>query len=397
MRPLDAALKPEVALPQDSEQATLVGRAWLTSEGGPAVVSIRDGIVYDISSSVPTITDLINSDNPADHVSGGAALGEVATILANSAHDRRATTAPWLLAPIDLQPVKASGVTFAASLLERVIEEQAGGDKVRADSIRLEVMEIIGSDLGQIEPGSETAIQLKERLIERGAWSPYLEVGIGPDAEVFTKASPLSSVGTGAEVGVLEESEWNNPEPELAIVANASGDIVGVSLANDVNLRDIEGRSALLLGKAKDNNAACAIGPLLRLFDDNFTIDDARHAVIGLEVIGEDGFELHGESSLELISRDITDLMAQTIGDHHHYPDGVVLLSGTMFAPTQDRGASGQGFTHHVGDIVGISSPRLGTLTNRVDHAHLVEPWEFGIRALMTSLHERELLEKPGA
>lgn len=397
MRGLDGALQPDIALPEDSEHATLVGRAWLPSDAGPAVVSIRDGVVYDISASVPTITDLINSDDPLELASSGTALGEIDVILANSAFDLRESATPWLLAPVDLQPVKASGVTFAASLLERVIEEQAGGDKAKADTIRQEVVEIIGTDLGEIKPGSEIALQLKERLIERGAWSQYLEVGIGPDAEVFTKAAPLSSVGTGSEVGVLEESEWNNPEPELAIFANAGGQIVGVSLANDVNLRDIEGRSALLLGKAKDNNAACAVGPLLRLFDHNFTIDDARQTVIGLEVVGSDGFELRGESSLQLISRDITDLMAQTIGRHHHYPDGVVLLSGTMFAPTQDRGAPGQGFTHHVGDIVSIRSPRLGTLVNRVNHAHAVEPWAFGIRSLMTSLHHRGLLEESGS
>jgi fumarylacetoacetate (FAA) hydrolase family protein len=397
LRGLDAALRPEIALPEDSERSTLVGRAWLPSDAGPAVISIRDDVVYDISASVPTITDLINSVDPLEHVSSGTALGEIDVILANSAFDLRESGTPWLLAPVDLQPVKASGVTFAASLLERVIEEQAGGDKAKADTIRQEVVEIIGTDLGEIKPGSEIALQLKERLIERGAWSQYLEVGIGPDAEVFTKAAPLSSVGTGSEVGVLEESEWNNPEPELAIFANAGGQIVGVSLANDVNLRDIEGRSALLLGKAKDNNAACAVGPLLRLFDDNFTIDDARQTVIGLEVVGSDGFELRGESSLQLISRDITDLMAQTIGGHHHYPDGVVLLSGTMFAPTQDREAPGQGFTHHVGDIVSIRSPRLGTLVNRVNHAHAVEPWAFGIRSLMASLHHRGLLEGSGS
>lgn len=397
LRVLDAKLKPEISLPEDSERSTLVGRVWLPPEVGPSVVSIRDGVIYDISASAPTITDLINSDDPLEHVSGGKALGEIEVILANSAFDLRESGTPWLLAPVDLQPVKASGVTFAASLLERVIEEQAGGDKAKADTIREEVVEIIGADLGEIQPGSEMALQLKERLIERGAWSQYLEVGIGPDAEVFTKAAPLSSVGTGSEVGVLEESEWNNPEPELAIFANARGEIVGVSLANDVNLRDIEGRSALLLGKAKDNNAACAIGPFLRLFDDSFNIDHARQAVIGLEVVGSDGFELRGESSLELISRDIADLMGQTIGGHHHYPDGVVLLSGTMFAPTQDRGAPGQGFTHHIGDIVSISSPLLGTLVNRVNFAHEVEPWAFGIRSLMTSLHHRGLLDGSGS
>lgn len=389
---LDHGLNPVAALPADHFRATLVGRVWRSDVSGPSVVSIRDGDVYDISERAPTITDVINADDPLDVVGDGKPIGAINEILHNSAHTRRETHTPWLLAPVDLQPVKASGVTFAASLLERVIEEQAGGDRTRADQIRREVTEIIGSDLAEIEPGSEGARRLKERLIEQGLWSQYLEVGIGPDAEVFTKAAPMASVGTGAEVGILESSKWNNPEPELAIYANAAGRIVGVSLANDVNLRDIEGRSALLLGKAKDNNAASAVGPFLRLFDTGYTLDDARSAVIDLGVTGEDGFEMHGSSSLDQISRDITALIDATIGVHHQYPDGVVLMSGTMFAPIDDRGEQGQGFTHHLGDVVSISSPRLGTLVNQVNYSHLASPWEFGLRHLMQNLHHRGLL-----
>lgn len=391
---LERGLTLDAALPDDHSRATLVGRVWRSDVAGPSVVSIRDGLVYDISERAPTITDVINADDPLGVVGDGKPIGEVGEILFNSAHTRRESDKPWFLAPVDLQPVKASGVTFAASLLERVIEEQAGGDRSRADQIRGEVTEIIGSDLARIEPGSEGALRLKERLIEQGLWSQYLEVGIGPDPEVFTKAAPLSSVGTGAEVGILESSQWNNPEPELAVYANAAGQIVGVSLANDVNLRDIEGRSALLLGKAKDNNAASAVGPFLRLFDGDYTLDDARAAVIHLEVVGEDGFEMRGSSSLDQISRDLTVLIESTIGDHHQYPDGVVLMSGTMFAPIDDRGEPGQGFTHHLGDVVSISSPRLGTLVNQVNYAHVAAPWEFGLRDLMHNLHGRGLLEE---
>ncbi|MGB7859333.1 MAG: fumarylacetoacetate hydrolase family protein [Acidimicrobiia bacterium] len=385
-------LTPVRSLPGDVEVATLVGRVWITEHDGPSVVAVRDGEVYDISSDVPTMTDLINADSPIGATTGGTSIGPVEQLLAESSHVARSTASAWLLAPVDLQPVKASGVTFAASLLERVIEEQAGGDPNRADAIRQEVTAIIGSELAEIAPGSDRAMELKERLIEQGSWSQYLEVGLGPDAEVFTKAAPMSSVGTGSEIGILAESEWNNPEPELAVFANDRGEIVGISLANDVNLRDIEGRSALLLGMAKDNNAACSIGPFLRLFDDNFDLDDARRAVVGLRVTGDDGFEMEGKSSIELISRDLADLVAATIGDHHQYPDGVVLLSGTMFAPTEDRGESGQGFTHHRGDIVEIHSPQLGSLVNRVNHAHLAEPWTFGIRDLMANLAKRGLL-----
>jgi fumarylacetoacetate (FAA) hydrolase family protein len=389
---LEGALTPEVALPDDHLRATLVGRVWRADVAGPSVVSIRGDTVCDISESAPTITDVLNADDPLEVVGDGKPIGEVSAILFNSAHTRRETHTPWFLAPVDLQPVKASGVTFAASLLERVIEEQAGGDRTRADQIRREVTEIIGSDLARIEPGSEGALRLKERLIDQGMWSQYLEVGIGPDAEIFTKAAPMSSVGTGAEVGILASSEWNNPEPELAIYASSGGRIVGVSLANDVNLRDIEGRSALLLGKAKDNNAASAVGPFLRLFDTEYTLDDARSAVIDLDVTGEDGFAMHGSSSLDQISRDITVLTGAAIGEHHQYPDGVVLMSGTMFAPIDDRDEPGQGFTHHLRDVVSISSARLGTLVNRVNYSHLAAPWKFGLRDLMQNLHERRLL-----
>ena len=392
MNALEAGLTPAVALPDDADAAMLVGRVWVPHVGGPAVVVVRGGELFDVSSHAPTITHLINSADPLSALQGGSSLGSLTDVLANSAHDRRRPDMPWLLAPVDLAPVKASGVTFATSLLERVIEEQAGGDRDRAHEIRTEITELIGTDLAAIAPGSAAAESLKQRLIEQGAWSPYLEVGIGPDAEVFTKAAPLSSVGTGSQVGILQVSEWNNPEPELALFANASGHIVGVSLGNDVNLRDIEGRSALLLGKAKDNNAACSIGPFLRLFDDEFTLDDARDAVVGLQVFGDDGFTMDGESSIGLISRDLEDLMAQTIGPDHHYPDGVVLLSGTMFAPTDDREEEGQGFTHHRGDVVRISSPRLGSLVNEVNYAHLVDPWDFGIASLMSNLSDRGLI-----
>ena len=389
---LENALTPGGALPSDHETATLVGRVWRPDVTGPSVVRIEGETVFDISEHAPTISDVINSSSPPEMAQGGTAIGETAPIIANSAHFKREADLPWFVAPTDLQPVKASGVTFAASLLERVIEEQAGGDPTRADEIRREVTAIIGSDLANLDPGSEAAGRLKERLIEQGLWSQYLEVGIGPDAEIFTKAPPLASVGTGAEVGILDVSVWNNPEPELAMFANSAGQIVGVSLANDVNLRDIEGRSALLLGKAKDNNGSSAVGPFLRLFDATYTIEDARTAVIELEVVGEDGFVMKGSSSLDQISRALEELVEATIGGHHQYPDGVVVMSGTMFAPIDDRDEAGKGFTHHLGDVVKISSPRLGVLVNQVNYSHLISPWDFGLRDLMDNLQQRGLL-----
>ena len=386
-------LDPVSTLPEDAARATLVGRVWRPDVSGPSVIAVRNGRAVDISDTAATMADLLNAPDPVGIARGasGDDLGPVAGLIANTALDVRDPAAPWLLAPCDLQAVKACGVTFAASLLERVIEEQAKGDAAAADAIRQRISKEIGTDLGAIVPGSEAAMRLKEALIARNAWSQYLEVGIGPDAEVFTKAQPMSSVGTGAEVGIHPQSVWNNPEPEVVLALAADGRIVGAALGNDVNLRDVEGRSALLLGKAKDNNASCAIGPFIRLLDDGYSLDDLRATQVALRVEGDDQFVLEGSSSLARISRDITDLAAQTFGAHQ-YPDGAMLFTGTMFAPVQDRGAPGKGFTHSIGDIVTVASPRLGALVNRVTTSDRADPWVYGTGTLMRNLAGRGLL-----
>jgi fumarylacetoacetate (FAA) hydrolase family protein len=300
---------------------------------------------------------------------------------------------PHFLSPVDLQAVKACGVTFAVSMLERVIEERAAGDAQKADAIRGKIRDRIGSDLSRVKPGTPQAEDLKSMLQAEGLWSQYLEVGIGPYAEVFTKAQPLSSVGPGAEVGILSVSAWNNPEPETVLIVDAKANVVGATLGNDVNLRDIEGRSALLLGKAKDNNASCAIGPFIRLFDATFSLDDVRGQDVELVVEGEDGFRLSEASQMRKISRDVLDLVSQTINENHQYPDGLALFTGTLFAPTQDRDSKGKGFTHKLGDVVRIRSEKLGTLQNRVAYCDRAPRWEFGISALMKNLHARGLLK----
>jgi fumarylacetoacetate (FAA) hydrolase family protein len=313
-------------------------------------------------------------------------------VLANTPPEARDPGLPWLLAPCDLQAVKAAGVTFVASMLERVIEEQARGDAAKAEAVRRSIVAVIGDNLAGIRPGSPEAMRVKEVLLRERVWSQYLEVGIGPDAEIFTKAQPMSAVGTGADIGIHPKSEWNNPEPEVVLFVNSRGTTVGAALGNDVNLRDFEGRSALLLGKAKDNNASCAIGPFIRLFDGAFGIDDVRRAVISLRVDGPDGFSLEGSSSMAMISRDPLDLVAQAINADHQYPDGFMLFLGTMFAPTKDRHAPGQGFTHAIGDVVAIATAKLGALVNRVERTDRIPPWTFGARALMASLARRGLL-----
>jgi fumarylacetoacetate (FAA) hydrolase family protein len=387
-------LTPAASLPADGLAGTLVGRAWLPGAvPGPSPVAIRHDAVYDLGRSAPTLSELLNADDPLALAGApGERLGDLAEILANSAFDRRDADLPYFLAPCDLQAIKASGVTFATSLLERVIEEQARGDAGKADAIRRTITGLIGTDLSKIRPGSEAAQRLKEHLIAEHAWSQYLEVGIGKDAEIFTKCPPMAAVGTGSEIGVRADSSWNNPEPELVVAVNARGDIIGATLGNDVNLRDVEGRSALLLGKAKDNNASAAIGPFVRLLDDSFGLEQLRAATISLRVSGEDGFELEGASSMSQISRDVTDLVDQAIGANHQYPDGLMLYCGTMFAPIQDRDRPGSGFTHKVGDLVRIACPELGTLVNRVSHCDRIAPWTFGTGALLRNLAARGLL-----
>jgi len=378
-------------LPDDGTAGTLVGRVWLPgAHAGPAVAAIRADGVFVLSSRFATMSDLLDEAEPARAACAtiGQRIGALADILANTGRAQRDPTVPHLLAPIDLQVIKAAGVTFALSLLERVIEEQAKGDPSRADAVRADVQQAIGTSLRDVLPGSPQAMALKAALQAKGLWSQYLEVGIGPDAEVFTKAPVLSALGTGVPIGVRSDSAWSNPEPEVVLAVDSQARIVGATLGNDVNLRDFEGRSALLLGKSKDNNGSAAIGPFIRLFDHTFSLDDVRRADLALSVHGSDGFVLEGHSTMREISRDPLDLVAQTTA-MHQYPDGFVLFCGTLFAPTQDRGAPGSGFTHHVGDIVRIRSASLGELVNRVDTCEALAPWDYGVRDLMRHLARR--------
>jgi fumarylacetoacetate (FAA) hydrolase family protein len=376
-------------------EGVLIGRARVPGKAHPRVVTVRNGEVIDITAKgMATVRDVNESGHAAGHVKAakGESLGSVQSLLDNSWTGRIDASKPSLLSPIDLQAVKAAGVTFVVSLLERVIEEQARGDKAKADLLRKDILTLVGTDLSQLEPGSPAAMEVKKTLIARGVWSQYLEVGIGPDAEIFTKCQPMATVGYGADVGILPISEWNNPEPELVMVVTSKGEIIGATLGNDVNLRDVEGRSALLLGKAKDNNASASLGPFLRLFDGDFTIETVKNADIALSVTGEDGFELTGVSNLSQISRSPESLVEASIGRHHQYPEGLVLYTGTMFAPVKDRGGVGKGFTHKMGDKVSISTPSLGTLTNTVRLSTECPEWTYGASHLMRDLAKADLL-----
>jgi fumarylacetoacetate (FAA) hydrolase family protein len=383
-----------VVLPDDEYAGALAGRAWNPAVNGPSVIAVRHAGVFDVSRSFATMSELCEQPDPAAALGAaqGERIGTLEELLANTPPEVRDPALPWLLSPIDLQVVKAAGVTFAVSMMERVIEERARGDLVEAARIRDTIMREIGTDLKSVRPGSDQAAQLKAFLIEQSLWSQYLEVGIGPDAEIFTKAPVLASVGTGDEVGVLSTSTWNNPEPEVVLAVRSDGSIVGATLGNDVNLRDVEGRSALLLPKAKDNNASAALGPFIRFFTEDFTLDDVRNTTVTLRIEGADGFSLEATSPLSEISRDPEELVAQLMGAHHQYPDGAVLYLGTLFAPIVDRSEPGKGFTHVVGDVVKISAPRLGTLVNRVQTSERCAPWQFGVTALMKNLAARSLM-----
>ena len=382
----------EQLLPKDHDKAVLVGR--VLSELGPCVVTVRNGRVLDLTAVVPTMRDLAELDDPAGFVRScdGVDLGSLAEIVAHTPVEFREKGVPRLLSPIDLQAVKAAGVTFAVSMVERVIEERCRGNAAAAAEFREQIVAMVGTDLSTLTPGSPETDKLKEVLVAEDAWSQYLEVGLGPDAEIFTKTAPMASVGAAMDIGIHPGSTWNNPEPEVVLVISSTSRIVGATLGNDVNLRDFEGRSALLLTKAKDNNASSALGPFIRLFDDGFTLDDVRSTEVSLRVEGTDGFVLDGASSMSEISRDPEDLVGQLMGAYHQYPDGAVLFLGTMFAPVADRDAPGQGFTHHREDLVTVGADKLGSLVNRVLPCNECEPWEFGTSALFRNLSVRGVL-----
>jgi fumarylacetoacetate (FAA) hydrolase family protein len=372
-------------LPVDLDDAILAGR--LRLEAGPTPVVVRGGAVFDVSRAAPTMSDLLDRDDPA--ATDGERLFSTDELIARAADSE---PGGFLLSPVDLQVVKAAGVTFAVSAVERVIEERARGDSDKAAGIRAMLEERIGGGIRAVVPGSDEAMRLKAALIDEGMWSQYLEVAIGPDAEIFTKSALLSTVGWGGAIGVRSDSTWNNPEPEVVLVADSHGKAKGATLGNDVNLRDFEGRSALLLSKAKDNNASCAIGPFIRLFDGGFAMDDVRGAAVELVVEGPDNFRLEGRSEMRQISRDPEELLRQAMSEHH-FPDGFTLFLGTLFAPVQDRDEPGRGFTHKEGDVVRISSPKLGVLQNKVTTSKAAPPWRFGVRALMRNLAARGLLQ----
>jgi fumarylacetoacetate (FAA) hydrolase family protein len=393
----DPRTRTEHVLPASASEAALVGRLWDPGRGPRLVAVAGEGLV-DVTSLGPTMADLAERADPATDVlerAGDAPGWSLAEVLGSTAAeaDRRRGAAghlelerPVLLSPVDLQVIKAAGVTFVRSMVERVIEERVGGDMSRAAEIRAQLDGSIGRSISDVKPGSEEAFAVLAVMRENGLWSQYLQVGLGAHPEVFTKAPLLSSVGHGWDIGIAGISTWNNPEPELALVIDRDGTPKGATLGNDANLRDIEGASALLLPLAKDNNASASLGPFVRLFDSAFRLDDAASTTITMRIEGTDGFVLQATAPQGDISRPVSELVAHTLNRRHQYPDGVVLYCGTPFAPTEDRDAPGMGFTHHDGDLVSIGSPALGTLVNRVTPSEQAPVWHHGVRDLFRAL-----------
>ena len=395
-------------IPDNGAVGTWIGRAWVPASldkhgiAGPHVILVKNGQVHSMQDKVSTVSELIEFESPAqwiDEQSELPLLCSLAELEQNSLYftheeSMSESSTARLLAPNDLMAVKACGVTFIKSLLERVVEEKAGGDPRRAEQLRQKIISALGENLSEVKPGSPETEALKKELIQEGIWSQYLEVGLGKDAEVFTKHQVLASVSFGHQIGVLSESHWNNPAPEVVLAVSSKGNIVGATLGNDVNLRDYEGRSALLLGEAKDQNGSCSIGPFIRLFDDSFTLEDVKNCEIELSICGSDGFNISGKNKMSEISRSPEELVAQAIGKNHQYPDGLVLFLGTMFAPTEDRNNNGEGFTHHLGDKVEISTPLLGKLVNWVNHCHKIPQWDYGIRDLFKFLQQKSMLSQ---
>ena len=385
-------LTPADILPTSAASGLLVGRVWSHQEEGPCTVLIDGNNVRNLNSLSPTLSGLLDHTNLIPAVQEAGKFPVLAPLDAFLSDGGNSGPAGSLLAPCDLQSIKAAGVTFAQSMLERVIEEQVKGEPQKAQAIRERLAPVVGDSLTGVRPGSPQSADVKALLQDMALWSQYLEVGIGADAEIFTKAPPMASVGVGHEIGIHPISDWNNPEPEVVLAVSSRGGIVGATLGNDVNLRDVEGRSALLLSKAKDNNASCAIGPFIRLLDGQFTLEHVEQLEVSLRVLGKDHFEISGVSPMNQISRSPSDLVAQTVNRNHQYPDGFMLFLGTMFAPTQDRRGPGTGFTHEVGDRVEISTPELGRLVNWVNRTDQIVPWTFGSRALIENLAARGLL-----
>jgi fumarylacetoacetate (FAA) hydrolase family protein len=378
-------VQPDAVLPQDASEALLIGRLWDPETQGPRPVLFHEGDLLDLFDQAPTVSALLNRNDLPEVLERVRLEGARSWDLRDALNppEDSGDSSLHLLSPVDLQAVKACGVTFVDSMIERVIEERCAGDLTLAEQMRSQVLASIGGSLAGLRPGSEEAARVKEVFVREGFWSQYLEVGIGPDPEVFTKAPVLSTVGYGERIGIPSFSSWNNPEPELVLMVDSQGTIRGCTLGNDVNLRDVEGRSALLLGMAKDNNGSAALGPFIRLFSDSYTLDDARQETIRLTVRGTDGYTLTGTNSVQRLSRPFEELVGAAYGRHHQYPDGFALFTGTLFAPNEDRNAPGMGFTHETGDIVEISSSRLGTLTNAVEPTEKLAPWTYGIGNLL--------------
>jgi 2-dehydro-3-deoxy-D-arabinonate dehydratase len=218
-----------------------------------------------------------------------------------------------LLAPIATQEVWAAGVTYLRSRQARMEEAKSAG----------------GGDF-------------------------YDRVYAAPRPELFFKATPHRVVGPGGKVRLRRDSQWNVPEPELALVINRHGKIVGYTIGNDMSSRDIEGENPLYLPQAKVYDGSCALGPCVLVSAQELP----RETEIRLEIRrgGQTAFE--GKTALTQMKRGLTELVEYLFRDNS-FPDGCVLLTGTGIVPPDS-------FTLNSGDEVRITIEPIVTLVNPV-------------------------------
>jgi len=262
-----------------------------------------DGSITDLTGAgLSNLAELLECESPESRLSSF----NLSTL------PRHSATSVRLLPPVDRQEIWAAGVTYQRSKKARMEE----------------------SDF------SATA---------------YDRVYDAPRPEIFFKSLPEKVAGPGDPVGIRKDASWNVPEPELALVINSVGRIVGFTIGNDMSSRDIEGENLLYLPQAKVYDRSCAIGPVILV---GTTESEIRECVISMTIHRDEACVFQGETSLNHIKRPFEEL-AGYLCRSQSFPTGAILLTGTGVVP-------GDHFTLHAGDLIRIDVTGIGRLENHV-------------------------------